>query len=487
MFDALGATTNWLAIAPEIVLLLITVVILGYDIKVKPRDHDVHGGLAVLGVGGALAFTWAQWQSTLVGQEFFLNMLRLDGLSITVRFVLLVVLGMALLAAWPLVTELGRRGAELLALMLLATIGFSLLASSGNLVMMFIGLEIGSISLYVLAGITRERLLADEAAMKYFLLGSFASAIFIYGVALFFAGTGSLFLTALPAALASFVFTKPAVLLIALGMLATGLLFKVTAAPFHAWAPDVYQGAPAGVVGFMSASAKIGGFAALARVVWEAYGGLASDWQAPLAGVAAISIVLGTLLAISQDDIRRMLAYSGIAHAGFILIGIASGPEGRQEIAFYLAVYTIQLVAAFAVTAAVSGPGSSGSARAEYVGLARKSPLLAGVLGLMMVGMSGMPVTSGFVAKFGVFREGWNAGLGWLVIVGLVASVAAFFFYLRILVDMYFREPAETPGTPKAAPRVSGPVRAMLLVASAATILLGLYARPLLDFIDSAL
>ncbi len=487
MFDALGASTSWLAIAPEIVLLLAAVVVLAYDIVAKPDNHDVHAAVAIVGIGGAAAFTWAQWRSDLVGQEFFLNMARLDGLSIVVRFLLVAVLGLATVAAWPLLRELGRRGAEMLALMFIATIGFSFLASSGNLVMMFIGLEIGSISLYVLAGITRERRLADEAAMKYFLLGSFASAIFLYGVALFFAGTGSLFLVALPSALASVVFTKPGVILVALGLMAAGLLFKVTAAPFHAWAPDVYQGAPAGVVGFMAAAAKIGGFAALARIVWEAYGPFLDDWQAPLAGIAAISIVVGTLLAIAQSDIRRMLAYSGIAHAGFILIGIATGPASRYAVSFYLAVYTIQLVAAFTVAATVSGPGSSGSAREEYVGLARRAPLLAATLGLMMLAMSGMPVTAGFVAKFGVFREGWIGGLEWLVILALVASVAAFFFYLRVIVDMYFREPVETPGTPKAAPQAPPSVRWMLAIISVATIVLGIYARPLLDFLEASL
>lgn len=226
----------------------------------------------------------------------------------------------------------------------------------------------------------------------------------------------------------------------------------------------------------------------MGRIMWEAFGGFVDDWRPPLAAVAAMSIVVGTLLAIAQDDVRRMLAYSGIAHAGFILIGIVSGPVAAPEVAFYLIVYTVQLVAAFGVSAVVSGPGSSGSARTEYVGLARRSPVLAGTLALMMVGMSGMPVTSGFVAKFGVFREGWDAGVEWLVIVGLVASVAAFFFYLRVVVDMYFREPVgEAPGTLVASPRPTAPMTAMLIAAAIFTVAVGLYARPLLDFVASVL
>ncbi|MDH3540440.1 MAG: NADH-quinone oxidoreductase subunit N [Acidimicrobiia bacterium] len=486
----------WSAIAPELILVTAACTLLLVDVFVKPPLRSL-GWITAAALVGVVASVVIQLDNLLelraAGDSSislgFGGMIIVDGGALLLRAALTGVLVLAVLAAWQMLQQIGRRAAETLALMFLATAGFMLLGASANLVMMFIGLEVGSISLYVLAGMTRESLMADEAALKYFLLGSFASAVFIYGVALLYAGTGSVSIAAVDAAFTGQILTRPGVLYLALALLAAGLLFKVTAAPFHAWAPDVYQGSPAGVVGFMAASAKLGGFAGLLRLTTITFDRFIGDWQPALAALAAVSIVLGTLLAIAQSDLRRMLAYSGIAHAGFILIGVASGSAAADTVIFYLAVYTIQLVAAFAITAMVSGPTSSGSALESYSGLARRSPLIAGVLALMMIGMSGMPVTSGFIAKFGVFRAGWEADLRWVVIVALVASVAAFFFYLRVIVDMYMREPvpAEAPGTPRVAPEAGVAGSVALWVAATVTVLAGVYPGPLLELIRNAL
>ena len=492
-FELLAETASWMAIAPELFLLAAVVVILSYDVTAKPIKSDVHAVVVVLGVGLAAVATAVQYRmlrdgTAIAGERFFIDMLEMDGLAVLARAALLVVLALALALGWRFITEMEARRAETIALMLLAVIGFSLLAASANLMMLFIGLEVGSISLYVLAGMTRDQPWADEAALKYFLLGSFASAVFVYGVALFYAATGGVGINDYDVNFAGVVNLAPGVSLLALALMVAGLLFKVTAAPFHSWAPDVYQGAPAGAVGFMAAAAKIGGFAGLARIVYVAFGSQFEAWQPPLAGVAAASIVVGTLLAISQSDVRRMLAYSGVAHAGFILVGIAAGAVARQEVMFYLAVYVVQLVAAFGVVAVVSGASSSGSPRESYVGLGRTSPFLAARLGLMMIGMSGMPLTSGFVAKFGVFRQVWTEGLEWLVVVGLVASVAAFFFYLRVVVDMFMRDPvAEGPGAARSVPALETPARWALVLAAFVTIAAGVYPGPLLDFISNVL
>ncbi|MGH8875153.1 MAG: NADH-quinone oxidoreductase subunit N, partial [Acidimicrobiia bacterium] len=392
----------------------------------------------------------------------------------------LTVTSLGLAAGWGLIERLGRRGAEALALALLAAAGFQLMAASEHLVMIFLGLEVGSISLYVLAGITRERPDSDEAAMKYFLLGSLASAVFIYGVALVYAGTGALDLIAQRAFLDQFVLTRPGVLLVGLGLVISGLAFKVTAAPFHSWAPDVYQGAPAGIVGLMAAGAKIGGFAALMRILFTAFPQLSGDWGPIVAALATMSMVVGTLLAIVQDDVRRMLAYSGVAHAGFILTGVVAGAAGSPEVWFYLTVYTVQLVGAFAVVAAVAGPSGSRSALLTYSGLAARSPFLAGAFSVLLLGMAGLPLTSGFVAKFGVFTDAWRGGYPWLVVVAVLASVAAFFFYLRVMVLMYMADPEEG-GVVDSAPGI----RWVLGVAVAATFLLGIVPGPLLELVGN--
>jgi NADH-quinone oxidoreductase subunit N len=392
---------------------------------------------------------------------------------------LLAVTGIGLLAGWRYLAGLGRRGAEAIALILLATSGFSIMVASNNLVMMFLGLEVGSIALYVLAGMSRERARSDEAAIKYFLLGSFASAIFIYGVALLYAGTGEFELLAMRDFFAGFVVLSPAVILVGLGLVIVGLGFKVSAAPFHSWAPDVYQGAPAGVVGFMAAVAKIAGFVALARILLVGLSSLDANWLPIVAGIAALSMLVGSVLALVQTDVRRMLAYSGVAHAGFIMTGVVGGTV--NGILFYLAVYSLQLVGAFAVVTVVSGAANSESSIDAYRGLARRSPVLAGSFTVLLLGMAGLPVTSGFIAKFGVFTEAWSSGHEWLVILAVVASVIAFAFYLRIIVFMYMDESDE------AAVDVPGTIRPVLAVAVSTTILWGVLPGSLLSLAADAL
>ena len=319
-------------------------------------------------------------------------------------------------------------------------------------------------------------------AMKYFLLGSVASAVFIYGAALVFAGTGRLNILAIQQYLPDVIITQPGVLLVGVGMLIVGLAFKISAAPFHSWAPDVYQGAPAGIVGYMAAAAKIGGFAALTRVLFSAFPTLADDWAPLVAGLAAFSMVIGALLASVQDDVRRLLAYSGVAHAGFILSGVVSGGPGAGEIWFYLAVYTVQLVGAFGVVAAVSGATSGRASISSFAGLARRRPLLATSFAVLLLGMAGLPLTSGFVAKFGVFQDAWLGGFQWLVIVGVIASVIGFYFYLKVIVAMFMQESEED-----AVPLPGIPTRWALGFAAVVTIAFGVFPEPLLSLARDAI
>lgn len=484
------AGVSYLAVAPEIVLMAGVVAVLMVAVYRDPPVRvlgSVAGGTILLAAVAAV-FQWNE-VSTAGGGIFFGQTIALDAFAVFGRFVLLGSAALGLAAGWAMIAGSGRRSAEAIALVLLATIGFSLMAASTNLIMTFLALEIGSISLYILAGFTRTVVAADEAALKYFLLGAFASAIFVYGAALVYAGTGSLSLHEIAGFLTSVTLLRPAVLLIGLALLIAGLAFKISAAPFHAWAPDVYQGAPAGLVGFMAAAAKVGGFAALLRILLIAFPSFITDWAPLLAALSALSLVVGSAMALVQDDFRRLLAYSGVAHAGFILLGVVAGSEGLASVWFYLAVYTVQLIAAFAVVAAVSGPASSGSSLDSYRGLAATNPFMAAVLTVMLLALAGVPVTAGFVAKFGVFVTAWQAGFEWLVFLALLAAVAAFGFYLRVIVLMYMEAPilAEAPGTPPARPQASGPTRWVLIVSTALTIALGIYPAPLLELLRDVL
>lgn len=478
-------TISWLGIAPELILGLGAALVLLVEVQWHP-DRKVLAWVAgfVVALAGVFAFILDRFlgsQHQVTTLMPFAGMIGLDGFGIFARYVLLAVTGLGLAAAWRMIDEMGRRAAEMLALMLLAAAGFSLMAVSTNLMMTFLGLEVGSISLYVLAGFNRKSAASDEAAIKYFLLGAFASAIFVYGVALVFAGTGRFNLVDLRQYLSGVVLVDPGVILLGLGLMITGLTFKVTAAPFHSWAPDVYQGAPAGIVGFMAAVAKIGGFAALVRVLVSAFPAMTADWAPVVAGISVLSMVLGSVLAIVQDDIRRLLAYSGVAHAGFILTGVVAGGSGTRDVWFYLAVYTIQLVAAFSVVAAVSGPSGSRSALSEYAGLAERQPFMAATFSVILLGMGGLPLTSGFVAKFGVFTDAWGAGYEWLAIVGLLAGVVALFLYLRVIVTMYMDDAS---GEAIVAPLTTRWVLGLVVVA---TILFGVLPGPLLDLAGRAI
>lgn len=476
---------NWLAIFPELALALGAAAVLLVEVQWKPRPGRL-GLVAGFFLLLAAIFTGFQWveasEAVTAGSGAsliaFSGMVVVDGMAVFGRFALLGVTALGLAGAWSLLERLGRRAAETIAIILIATAGFSIMLSANNLILVFLGLEVGSIALYVLAGMTRERKGADEAALKYFLLGSFASALFVYGVALLYAGTGEFEILGIRAHLAANIVAQPAVLFIGLGLMLVGLGFKVSAAPFHTWAPDVYQGAPAGVVGYMAAVAKIAGFITLARVFVTGLGEFEATWVPVMSGVAALSMVLGSVVALVQSDVRRMLAYSGIAHAGFAMTGIIGGET--TGVLFYVAAYALQLIGAFAVVTAVDGPEGSGSNISAYRGLAARSPGLAAGFSILLFGMAGLPLTSGFVAKFGVFSEAWAGDQTWVVILGVLASVIALAFYLRIVVTMYME--GESEGELSARPSL----RWVLWISVAATILWGVLPGSFLSVVADA-
>ncbi|MEV6360922.1 NADH-quinone oxidoreductase subunit NuoN [Nocardia asteroides] len=373
---------------------------------------------------------------------------------------------------------------EVFPLTMLAVGGLLLFPASNDLLTMFVALEVLSLPLYLLCGLARRRrLLSQEAALKYFLLGAFSSAFFLYGVALLYGQTGTVSLPGIGAALDENP-ENATLALLGIGMLAVGLLFKVGAVPFQAWVPDVYQGAPTPITAFMAAATKIAAVGATMRVLMVAVGALRDDWRPVLAAVAVATMVVGAVMAITQTDVKRMLAYSSIAHAGFLIVGlVAADDAGVAAVLFYLLAYGLGTVGAFAVVSLVrDASGDEATALSQWAGLGRRSPWLASVFALLLLSFAGLPLTSGFVGKFAVFAAASGAGYTFLVIVGVICSAIAAFFYVRVIVLMFFTDP------PTDAPTVTAPFGTTLVVAfsAGATLILGVFPQPLLDLAERA-
>lgn len=381
-------------------------------------------------------------------------------------------------------TARGYLQTDIWPLLLFSTGGMMLFVSANNLLLMFIGLEIMSLPLYLLAGMARRRrLLSQEAAIKYFLLGAFSSAFFLYGAALVYGFAGSVSL----GGIADAVTGQPqlsGLLLGGIALMSVGLLFKVAAVPFHSWAPDVYQGSPTPVTAFMASGVKVAAFGAMLRLMYVAFGGSAWDWRPAFWVIAVLTFFVGAMVALAQSDIKRMLAYSSIAHAGFLLLGvIAVTPDALSSTLFYLLTYALATVGAFAVVMLIRDDTSETSSLDAWRGLGRRHPLLAATFTLFLLSFAGIPLTAGFVGKFAVFSSAAAAGEGWLVLLAVIASAIAAFFYLRVVVVMFFSDPVGD-GPSVAVP--SWATRATIAVAAVVTIVLGLFPQPLLDLAANA-
>ena len=378
----------------------------------------------------------------------------------------------------------GTAQTEIFPLTLLAVGGMLVFPAANDLLTMFVALEVLSLPLYLLCGLARHRrLLSQEASLKYFLLGAFSSAFFLYGVALLYGATGTLTLGDIGDALAAH--PDNSIGLIGVALLAVGLLFKVGAVPFHSWIPDVYQGAPTPITGFMAAATKVAAFGALIRVVYVALSPLHDQWRPMLWAVAILTMTVGTVTAINQNDVKRLLAYSSIAHVGFILTGvIADIPAGISSTLFYLVAYSFSTVGAFAVVGLVrNSDGDEDAGMVRWAGLGRRYPVVGALFSMFLLAFAGIPLTSGFVSKFAVFNAAARGGAVPLVIIGVVASGVAAYFYVRVIVLMFFTEaPADPPHV--VIPSVWS--RAAIAVCAAVTVGLGVFPQPLLDLVDHA-
>ena len=432
--------TDFSTIWPLIFLTVWACVLLLVDLFIPKERKGITALLSALGLALTLGFTLVQiGQATMA----FSGMVVVDGFSVFVNALLLVsgLLGVAL--AYGYVRRMGLERGEYYTLLLFSVTGMMLMAQAADLIVVFIALELLSIPLYVLAAFARPKVESEEAGLKYFLLGAFATGFIVYGTALVFGATGSTNLAAIVAAAGN---ANPLLLSIGSALILVGLGFKVAVVPFHMWTPDVYQGAPSAVTAFMSSGAKIAGFAALLRVFATAFPSIAADMTGVFWAVSALTMILGNIIAIAQTNIKRLLAYSSIAHAGYILMAFV--PYGNPDVApvsiaaglFYLVAYAITNFGAWGVVIALEKAEGRGLEISDYAGLSRKHPVLAAAMAVFMLSLIGLPPTVGLVGKFYLFRAVIAGGFTGLAIIGVLTSLISAYYYLRVVVVMYMRD-----------------------------------------------
>jgi NADH-quinone oxidoreductase subunit N len=475
-------SADYITILPELVLAAFGVVVMMAEpFFGKGASRKPLGWVAVVGAVAALAATWYQAGSPYL--HGFFDMVVVDHFSIffhvTVAFVLLV----ALLGSLDYVEREQLRAGEFYALMLFGAVGMDLMSSADELVLIFVALEISSISTYILAGMRRRVATSAEASLKYFLLGSFATAFFLYGISLMFGATGTTNILRIGPLLHGGSFSP--LVFAAVALMLVGLGFKVAAVPFHVWTPDVYEGAPAPVVAFMSTAPKAAAFAVLLRVLFAAW---TPGWFWPVWVFAALSMTLGNLGALRQSNIKRMLAYSSIAHAGYLLVAFAaSNGAGISSAIFYTAAYAVMNVGAFLVISHLAGTGERFVAIDDYAGLSRRQPVIAATLAILLLSLIGIPGTGGFFAKFYVFSAALGANLVALTVLGLINSGIAAYYYLRVIVVMYMREHPAEHEHGHARERISIPEGVALTLSILATVYLGILPNRVLQLaIESA-
>jgi len=465
--------TDFDAIVPMLCVTLAGLVTMLAEAFRRPGERMPIGWLGILGLAGAAASTAVLWNRNAQG----FGVIAADNFGLFVTLVLVVVGVLTIMFSSSVVTRDAIPAGEYYSLVLFALVGMIMMGTATDLLVIFIGLEILSLAVYVLTGIRRDTPEGTEAAFKYFLLGAFSSAFFLYGIALTYGITGSTRLAEVGSYLSAQSMTGNPMILMALGLLLVGFAFKISAVPFHMWTPDAYQGAPAIVTGFMSTGVKVAAFAAFARVFLSSFEPFKSDWTPLVAALAALTMILGTVVGVAQDSLKRMLGYSSIAHGGYLLVAlVAANPLGKQAILFYLLSYAVTNLAAFGVIALLGTRDQGNDRLADYAGLWHTHPHLAALMTVSLLSLGGLPPTAGFVAKYYIFIAAVSAGHYGLAIIGVLTSVVSVFFYLRVVVNMYMAEPAGA-----VPPKVSGLGMAALTIAIIAIFILGILPTPVID------
>ena len=476
----LPTSAEYIRVLPEIILTVMGTLILLLEAALPDRQKWIFAPLSLAGLVAALLGALAAYSDPGTA---FQNMIVVDGFATFFRVLVIGVALLAVLSSSDYLRREGSMGGEFYALLLWSTAGQSIMASAEELIMIFIGLEISSIASYVLAGYLRDDPRNNESALKYFLLGSFATAFLLYGIAWIYGVTGTTNLVDIRRALLNaneplaFVSTAAALMFV-------GFAFKISAAPFQSWAPDVYQGAPAPVAAFLTVGPKGAAFAILLRVFFTAFGPIASTWAPLLWAVSLATMTVGNFAAILQSDIKRLLGYSSIAHAGYVLVAVtAHSGAGSAAAMFYLAAYAFTNIGAFAVVTYFSRKGERFTKVDDFAGLAQRQPVMAAMLTIFLLSLIGVPLTGGFFGKFYIFKAALDANLVWLTVLGLLNSAVAAYYYLRILVVMYFRESGEAVEHLLSA----GPaLKAAVYGSALGTLVLGIFPGWVLEFASKA-
>jgi NADH-quinone oxidoreductase subunit N len=473
---------EYIRILPEIILSIIATFIMVLEGMRDESKHDrgsLAPSVALLGLIAALAATFVAH-----GQPgaAFNQMIIVDGFATFFRALVFIVAILAILCSGQYLRRERSEGGEYYALIVFSVAGQGLMAASNELIMMFIGLEISSIATYILAGYLRDDKRNNESALKYFLLGSFATAFLLYGVAWIYGITGSTNLVEIRRVLTSG--PVHSMVGVSAALMFVGFAFKISAAPFQVWAPDVYQGAPAPVAAFMSAGPKAAAFAIFIRVYMTAFEPISHRWEGVVWIAALLTMTIGNFAALQQNNIKRLLAYSSIAHAGYVLVAVAAHSQiGTQAAMFYLASYAFMNIGAFAVVTHFSRQGERFLEVNQMAGLAYRQPATAAMMVIFLLSFIGVPLTAGFFGKFYVFKAALDANLVWLTVLGLLNSAVAAYYYLRIIVVMYMHEPS--PATEGLQPLSAG-LRTALVASVVATVILGIFPSWVLDFAGSS-
>ncbi|MDR5682856.1 MAG: NADH-quinone oxidoreductase subunit N [Armatimonadota bacterium] len=452
---------------PELIVAGTAIVVLFADLPLRgARSRVALVWLCLVGLGAAGVAIGAVRQEAVV---VFGGMYLRDGLADLAQTVILVAAALAVLLARDYLVRTGLERGEYYALALFAALGAMLMAATRDLLMLFVAVEILSVPLYILAAFARPQRRSQEAGLKYFLLGSFAAALFLYGLAMIYGAAGTTDLIALADVAPGWMLS------LGLGLVLVGLAFKVAAVPFHVWAPDVYEGSPMPAAAYMSVVAKVGAVAAMLRVLPLSLPALADLWQPLTAAIAAATMAVANLAALRQTSVKRMLAYSSVAHAGYVLIGVASGtPDGGWAAVYYLLVYTFMQLGAFGVLLLLERAGAEADEIADLHGLGDRAPALAAAFALFMASLTGLPPTAGFLAKFYLFAAAIDAGYMWLAIVGVVTSVVSVGYYLRAAYAAYTGEARATVRTLRGSWTAAG-----VALAAGAVVLLGVLPGPM--------
>ena len=478
-FSLAAINFAWLPILPLIAVAIGAMVVLLAGVRMADDESEGLGWLALATLGVAFVLALGQ-----VGQTGFAfgGALAVDGFSAFFQLTILIAAAFTILMSLDYASENHLAGAEYYSLLLFSTVGMMLMAAAGDLVVIFLGLETMSIAVYVLAGMRRRDPRSNEAAIKYFLLGAFSTGFLLYGIALIYGATGSIKLDVIRTALSGSM-TSNSLLRLGLAMLLVGFGFKVAAVPFHMWTPDVYEGAPTPITAFMAVGVKLGAFAGFVRIFLVGFLPVSGQWSEALWVVAVLTMTIGNVIAVVQTNIKRMLAYSAIAHAGYVLVGMigASGESGAAVL-YYLLAYAFTTLGAFGVVVALERRELAGDLIADYRGLSTRSPALAGAMAVFLLSFTGVPPLAGFMGKFYIFSAALRQGYTYLVIIAVVNSVIAAFYYISVIVAMYMEEGGIEPARMTRKPALV----AAIGLSAMATVLVGIYPAPYMTAAQNA-